>query len=499
MDRWIPQTSLRDLALVVFRRKWSVLAVFIVTILSALVYLFLIKDDLYELEAKVLVKIGREQAPPTTLVGERPIVMGYRHHDVNSEVDILKSTDLLAKVVDELHLDVPSPPEPPPPGIFQRIKYETRRVSRWFKDGLNELLIRVGMRERLSDRELAILGLQKRLRVEPVRDSNVLAIYLLVPIRQGSQIILNKLLDYYLDFRRTVYQDPTAVGFFTKQSDEERAKLNKAEENLQAFETQWQIQDLPQQIDVLINEINLARMKLTEAEISYKEAASKVDRLNQPGTNADSDYGLAGAFEERTFPENLLQQLTQLRLARIEMLLREPETGERVKNNQQQSDLVMGVMQSTLRSILAEKKAIYEDRLKVVEGLEKRLNELHSRRTHWNDLKREIKTLEDAFLLYERKLQESRANLALEEQKASNIVVLQHASDPLIASGLRKQTFLLIAMAMAFFAAIGWAAIAEFFDHRVYSAEHLTAHLSAPVLAVVPRDRRVRLGRHKHA
>ena len=68
-----------------------------------------------------------------------------------------------------------------------RIKYEFRRVSRWFKDGFNEMLIRVGMRERLSDREIAILGLQKRLRVEPVRDSNVLAIYLLVPIRQGSK------------------------------------------------------------------------------------------------------------------------------------------------------------------------------------------------------------------------------------------------------------------------------------------------------------------------
>lgn len=498
MDRWIPQTSLRDLALVVFRRKWSVLAVFVVTILSALVYLFLIKDELYELEAKILVKIGREQAPPTTLVGERPLIMGYRHQDVNSEVDILKSTDLLAKVVDELHLDRPGPPEPPPPGIFQRLKYESRRLSKWFKDGLNELLIRVGMRERLSERELAILGLQKRLRVEPIRDSNVLAVYLLVPIRQGSSIILNKLMEYYLDFRRQVYQDPTAVGFFTKQSVDERAQLQKAEEELQAFETKWQIQDLPKQIDTLITEINEARSKLSEALIAYKEAESKVQRLDDSSNQKVSDFGLAGAFEERTFPETLLQQLTQLRVARIEMLLREPETGERVRNNQQQSEFVLGVMQATLKSILAEKKAIYEDRRVVVEELEKRLNELHARRAQWNDMKRQIKTLEDAYLLYEKKLQESKANLALEEEKASNIVVLQHASDPLIASGLRKQTFLLIALAMAFLAAIGWAAIAEFFDHRVYAAEDLSAHLSAPVLAVIPFNRRLRLGRRKH-
>ena len=94
MDRWIPQTSFGIWRLVVFRRKWSVLAVFVVTILSALIYLFLIKDELYELEAKILIKIGREQAPPTTLVGERPLIMGYRHQDVNSEVDILRSTDL---------------------------------------------------------------------------------------------------------------------------------------------------------------------------------------------------------------------------------------------------------------------------------------------------------------------------------------------------------------------------------------------------------------------
>ena len=137
----------------------------------------------------------------------------------------------------------------------------------------------------------------------------------------------------------------------------------------------------------MIDEINDAQKKLTEAEINFKEAAGKVERLNRPGKPADSDFGLIGVFQERSFPESLLEQLTRLRLARVEMLLREPETGERVRNNKQQSDLVFGVMQSALRSMLAEKKAIYEDRLKAIQALPKHLNDLHSRRTHWEDLR----------------------------------------------------------------------------------------------------------------
>ena len=117
MENLLPQTSARDLALIVFKRKWSLLAIFAATMAAFFVWLFVIHDDLYEVDAKVLVKIGREQAAPPSVMGASPLLVAYRSQDINSELEIFQSGDSIAEVVDELHLDQPVV-QPVPSGFF---------------------------------------------------------------------------------------------------------------------------------------------------------------------------------------------------------------------------------------------------------------------------------------------------------------------------------------------------------------------------------------------
>jgi len=72
------------------------------------------------------------------------------------------------------------------------------------------------------------------------------------------------------------------------------------------------------------------------------------------------------------------------------------------------------------------------------------------------------------------------------EKHVGNVEIIEHGIDPLKPSGLRRQTFLLIAAGAGLLAALAWISVLEFFDHRVYEAEDLQARLGAPVVAVIP-------------
>ncbi len=110
------QTSMRDIATVVFRHLRAVLIIVLTALVCALGWLFLLREDAYDVSAKLLVRIGREQAAPTTVLDPRSMFIADRSLDVNSEVEILYNRELLAGVVDQLGLDRAPAATPAPRG-----------------------------------------------------------------------------------------------------------------------------------------------------------------------------------------------------------------------------------------------------------------------------------------------------------------------------------------------------------------------------------------------
>src|SRR3954451_16531817 len=108
------QTTSRDLWIIVWRRRASAFAILIATMFGLLFWLLFIREETYESSAKVLVRVGNEQTSPANMRKSSVLITGDRVQDVNSEADILQSTDLIGEVVTELKLDQPLPPKPVP-------------------------------------------------------------------------------------------------------------------------------------------------------------------------------------------------------------------------------------------------------------------------------------------------------------------------------------------------------------------------------------------------
>ena len=479
------EASLRDVLSILFKRKWSIITIFITVIVSAVFYLWFVRGDNYDTTAKILVRIGYEQMNTPTVVGERTAIYGQRSQDVNSEIDILQSTDLIGKVVDYLKLDREQP-EPVPDRLVPRIRYEVKRVVKGFRNFTDEIFIACGMRERLTPREKTIAQLTKGLKVIAMKDSNVIVANLKVPIRKNANVILNTLLDFYLDFRLSAFQDPSLVNFLSSQAKASRGKLDSAVEALHRFETESDIVSLNYQKELLLRQIAEARSLFTEAELTYQEISGKAARLNKELKSDEPDFGKLGSFGEGTFPDSLVQELATLQKEREQIRMGYKDPTVRIKYNRHQFNTLLGLLSSNVQSVLTEKKALYEARLNILQNLQNKLDLLHSREAKWDQFRRNVQVMDDEYMLLEKKFKEGTSTDALKHGKIGNVAIIQRAIDPVAPSGMRKATMLVLSMLFGMFASLAWVAVAEFFDHGIYSADELARHIDAPVLESIP-------------
>ncbi len=480
--------SVRDLAFILFKRKWSVVTIFIVALLSTAIWLWLIRDDIYEVSASILVKLGHEQSLPPTMLGDRPMMVMQRYQDVNSEVNILQNTELIAQVVDALGLDKPAPPQPVPDKLIPRLRYYGKAAVRWVKESYEEVLISVGLRERLTPREKAVMKLKEGLHVIAEKDANVIIATLQFPIRQGSSVVLNTLLDAYQRFRPRMFYDVSAVDFFTGQVQTALADLHAAEQALDEFEASAGISLIAKQQEVLVQQIAEAQAAADAARVAAQEAASKLARFDQEMSRETPRLAAVGAFERGSFPDTLLLQMAELGRERERLRTMEFDDGVRIENNRSQFQVLANLLGTHLRSVLAERQALYDNRKHTLDDLQGQLNALHRNEMEWHARQRKVKVVEEQYVFYRKKLDEADARAALEREHVGNVVIIEHALDPLAPSGMRKTTLLLICLAVTAIAALAWVSIVEFFDHSFYTPEALTEYLGVPVIAVIPAE-----------
>jgi uncharacterized protein involved in exopolysaccharide biosynthesis len=493
------QTSLRDIVFVLFKRKWSIITIMLVAILGSVVWLWVIRENVYTASSKLLVKLGQEQAPPPTVNGI-PMVTEYRFQEVNSEVEILQNHDLIASVVDEFKLYVPAAPQPPPPGGFALLKYRAKRIMAEVKDWADELMIRYGLKERISKRDAVILALEKALNVHPQKDTNIFVAELTLPYRRETPVILNRLIDKYMEYRIRLYRT-RGVEFFQSRANASRRDVERLAQELQRYEKDGDISVLEKQQEQLVQQIASAETALHNSQLALDAARSKVARLDAELKKIEPNFGDLGEFDKESFPEGILRQLAELQRERERLRMTELDSGDRVHNNRSQFTVLAEMLSGNLRAVLAERQADQQTRKAAVVSLRGELAGLHNRQMNWESLKRKSKEDEEVYDYYRRKLEETASTVALENNRIGNVGIIERATDPVVPTGLRKTRLLAVSMLAAMFLALAWVSVAEFFDHKIYNPEHLEKHLGVPVLgvvrwswrplAVIGRDRRL--------
>ena len=479
--------SLRDIIAIFFRRLKGMTVIFSLAMVITLIWILFIRGEIYEATSKILVRVGYEQATSVTVMNRQTPVVGYRHQDVATEVHILSSTDVLASVVDRLNLTEMNK-EPRPPGFFKGIFYDVKQAWATVKESFNDALIWAGLRKRMSPREVIIDTLGKSLLVGSSQESNVLVAMLRMPHREGVAVVLDEILKEYLDARMRFFREDAAISLFRSKADQTLGELRKVEAEIKQLEAKHNIVNYAVQEKLLLEREKQLETQLKEDRQELKALNGKLDTLEAIRGSDNVSFASLGAFPQRSFAANLMSELAEIEGDRIRLRMAAGGGNQRsVDENDQRFDKTLQLLRSNIESTAAEKSSIVTARTATLKEVRKDLGALHEQKTVWQDLLRRSELLESDYKLYRLELEEASATSSMQNEHISNVKIIQHPLNPIRPAGIRKLHLIYIAAVLSAFFAIAWASLAEFFDHRVYSADQMARYLGAPVAGVVPR------------
>jgi len=480
-----PSPTLRDLLAVMFRqRRLALISFFGVLVLSAAYWMI---TPAYQAQMKLMLRRGRFD-PIVTPQANGPLQLSrddVSEEDLNSEVDLLRDESLLRTVVKKNGLQKR--------GIFDRLGLIHDDLDRRTARGVRSLAARV--------------------RVDPIRKSNLIAIRYEASDPVLAAQVLNTLASLHLERQTSLHRPNGEFAFFEYQAAQARADLTEAQRRLVEYGRTDGIVSAAMERDNSLQRCGELEGAYRQARIARADIEQRILSLRRQITSfparSTADIRMV---DNAQLMEKLKSRLLELELKRTELLKVYEPTYLLVK----EIDDEIAHTKSTLSSELAsptrdettEKDPNYEwakaelEKAQVEQGAlaarevaianellasRKEARALGEAAVRQQDLIREMKTAEDTYLLYARKSEEARIGDALDERGILNVTV---AAPPVVPALPKRSGWFvgLAAFAAATTASTALCFIADHLDPVLRTPAEVIASLGTPVLASLPRE-----------
>jgi uncharacterized protein involved in exopolysaccharide biosynthesis len=468
-------------AAILVRQKWQILIVFVLVIGGTAVATFLMSKQ-YETRMKILVKNERADV---IVSADRNSESDFRGEvsetQINSEIELLNSNDLLKEVVTKV-------------GLAQR--------------ELSNGSASVASSPVAMDKAMA--RLQQNLKISPVRKANIIQVEYTDRDPHMAVTVLQQLAESYLEMHLRVHGTPGTYQFFADQASRFGTSLEEAESKLAEFRQRENVVAIDQQKEMMLQQISGSESAVKQAEAAASEYTNRIAEIqkrlgdSQPRVITQSrvvpnQYSverlntmLAELQNQRTqllakfLPgDRLIEQVdqeiadTQAALAAAAKMTGLEQATD-VNPVHQALQLEMAKAQSELAGIEARRSTLRGQ----AKSYRDQLAKLGNATTEYDDLVRNRKDAEDNYLLYTKKTEEARIAESLDQQKIANVVIAERPVEPHLPTKPNVPLNLAVGMCLAGFLSIGSAVGAEYFRETVTFPSELESLTGLPVLAV---------------
>jgi uncharacterized protein involved in exopolysaccharide biosynthesis len=487
--------SLRDCMALAFRHArlmvWSFLIIFL-----GVVLITWMMPPRYDSQTKILVKSNRVDQVVSPDRNTQLVAPDMTETDLNSEVELLKSRDLLEKVVVETRLQNASPPT-----LIRTILVKLALESGTTSSGQDPRVPR------------AVRALEEALKVESIRRTK------LIQISYGSQnpqlaaSVLHSLVRLYLEKHLAVHRLPGAMDFFQSQTDEYRRDLANAEHRLVEFSGRNGVVAATLEKELMVKKLNDSDSQLQQTRAAIAETEQRIKLLDEQSASTPARLTTQMRTSDNPY---LLQQvkstLLSLELKRTELLDKfTPEyrpVQELEAQIAQATEALANAERNPVREETTDRDTTHEwivgelakaraeltalqARLvatsQAVERYRQQAAQLNAAEIAQQDLIRSTKTAEENFLLYTRKQEEARISDALDRQRIVNVSVAEEATVAALPSSPKWSLNLLLGIVLAVSVSVGSAVIADCLDHSLRTPDEVELCLNIPVLASLPK------------
>lgn len=487
--------SSRDFLNVIFKRKTIIILFLLISVLLAAVT-SLLSEPIYEANAKIMVKIGRENIYNPGGDGQKILFTPNKEEQINSEIEILKSQTLFTQVVESLGAD----------NIYDHISNSNGLLLDYFFSDPEDV-------DETPTNTTAILKLQEDTHVEKVPRSDVIQVSFLHTDPNIAAQVINTWIDYFLDSHLEIHENSQSLEYYRKQSDIMRIKLDEAKLKQSNFMKQYNISIEPKdERNLLMKQLSSLRVDLNKARNQEAGVKSRIQSIHFQLNKANKNIALNEKIGRRANKKNtLLTQLAGLKRQETSLLVDHSQhdlqvqqirtkiasINVQIKEQDSISHLVPQVGSDKIQQKLQESlslneievnalRALKQVQATALETIQAKIEQVSKIETEYGDYKLKVALTLKNYHSYLSKLEGSRMSGEMNKEKISNVRLINPAQPPLVPISPNIPLNLILSLFIGVIGGFMLAFFLEYLDDSIDSEEDVEHFLDLPVLALIP-------------
>jgi uncharacterized protein involved in exopolysaccharide biosynthesis len=462
-------------------RHWRLFAGMVGTVFLLAILFTLFSKKQYQSEMKLLIQNARTNSVITADRSAAPSTSDVTEQEINSELEVLQSADVLGQVAD--------------PGWNPADKKNMTP-------------------QQLKAHELKVTQTRKRLSIEAARKSNVIDISALNPDPKEANETLQRLTDAYMAQRKRLSRPGGATQFFSEEAARYLSEWQQANNKLVEFQQQNHLVSVPETEENIKRELDRVNSDLQTANVSLGETNHKLNAVGHqlqgvPSRQSTQQRTLANQYSI----QQMQTLLVQLANKRTEAVTRYKSTDPLV----QDIDHQIANTQDALKQAIADKQQ--EDTTDVSpvwqqlkgsssleqvnrsalmgriaslniakDDLQKRLAKAQDLAVRYDNLKTRTEEAQNNYKTFSEKRDQAQIEDAMDEHQLVNVAVAESPTLSYRAYSPKPLQNLALGLLTGLFLACGLVYFAELSRSTIANAQELEAFSSTPVLASIPLD-----------
>lgn len=468
----------------VLKRRWIPATLTFATIVTLALLKSLFEPDIYEAQAKLLIKVNDRTVELSSLNDSTGEIKGLTSESdpLITEAEIVRSRPIIKKLIEELNLRNDE---------GQLLKYE---------------------------------DLVEKISVEPIPATDILKIEFASEDPKVAASVVNKITELYLEDNNLNNRSQSAAAneFIARQLPQVEANVRKAQLQLRNFKQKNNISSLEEETSADINSLNEVVSRINETEAQLNNLNASYNGL-QAQLNMDWQQAAAVSSLSESLPvQRVLEQLQEVKVTLAQkrnylsdnapqiISLQEEEEDLNALLEQQIAETLNGEERALVKNInilslgdlkLSQIANLAELGLRKT-GLEQELESLKNTRKsyqqNFNDLprlqeqqqrlERQVEVVESTYETLLRKLQETQIS---EQQNTGNVRVISRAAIPEDPRPSRKKLVVAGAGIVGALLGIGMAFLLDLKDRTLKNVLEIEEMLSYPLIGIVPDYKKV--------
>jgi uncharacterized protein involved in exopolysaccharide biosynthesis len=483
--------SLRDFVTPLVRRRRIVTITFL-SVLGAIIVLAALLGPTFT--SRMTILLNRERLEPLVtpestaqlLTPSNPIT----EEEVNSEVELLSSRDVLEKVVMANNLYLPA--------------------KEWsFGKMLDRLLHPDATREDRIAR--AVKSLAKKIKVTAVTRTNLIEVKYSSSDPEQSYAVLQSLGEFYTRKHVAVHRPAGSYRFFADETELYHDALQQAEGNLRDFASRGGAAPDAQEANLAVQvAASVGLMHLAEQSLAADQERMRDDRKQMSETPRRAPTVRTSAAADKLL-DQLGATLLSAQTKRTELLTRYDRSYPLIKDiDQEIAQTKAAIAEAEKTQYITEStdvdptfESLREDNAKTqadraaqaatlaatrrsIQSMQTQLVNLDLQSITRQDLLREVKADEQNYLTYLGKREQERTSDALDTTRIANVAIAVPPAIPVLPV-FGWPVIVLAGIGIAVTAGAGSAYAADYFDSSFHTSAQLTDALGIHVVIAFPK------------